>query len=331
MNKLLTIVIPSYNAEKFLNHGIPSFLDEKILDAIEILIVDDGSKDNTASIADSYQLKYPSTITAIHKENGGHGSTINTGIANAHGKYFCVVDADDWVDTDNFVNLVEKLSDIDVDLVLAPAAIVNSDNKVLGYEKIKGLPVNTIIDLDNYIQNIPVIYMHNYYIKTNILKSFNIKCHEHHFYVDEEYVMFSLLHVKTVFLLDSVIYQYWVGRDGQSVSIASRRKNMGQYLDIVNYLSDFYYSNKSKMTKNQQLHYQGKIALFTSGVYSTLMSYNTSDKKQQLKKFDLELKEKYPDIYHANRNLCVSLLRISKFSLYRLCSQVYRTVNHIHD
>lgn len=135
--KLLTIVIPSYNAEKFLDIGIPTFIDERINREIEVIIVDDGSTDKTPQIADGYMKKYPSVIKVVHKKNGGHGSAINCGIANATGKYFCIVDADDWCDTEKLVKLVENMKGQDADLILTHSSKVDVDGEVFGYEKVR--------------------------------------------------------------------------------------------------------------------------------------------------------------------------------------------------
>ena len=120
MNKILTIVIPAYNVENYLDEILPTFLDNEILNDIEIIIVNDGSKDNTAIIAREYEKKYPQTVVLIDKENGGHGSTINSGIKHANGKYLRVIDGDDWVDTNALKNFVNKLKSLNEDLVLTP-------------------------------------------------------------------------------------------------------------------------------------------------------------------------------------------------------------------
>ena len=101
MGKILSITIPSYNVEKYIDKCVQSMLVDSILDDIEILIVNDGSKDSTPEIAKGYVEKYPQTVRLIDKENGGHGSTINAGIREATGKYFKVVDGDDWLNTEN--------------------------------------------------------------------------------------------------------------------------------------------------------------------------------------------------------------------------------------
>ncbi|MBQ3119712.1 MAG: glycosyltransferase family 2 protein, partial [Peptococcaceae bacterium] len=94
--KVLSIAIPSYNSEAYMANCIESLLIGG--DDVEILIVNDGSKDGTAQIADAYAAKYPNIIRAVHQENGGHGEAVNAGLRNATGRYFKVVDSDDWVD-----------------------------------------------------------------------------------------------------------------------------------------------------------------------------------------------------------------------------------------
>lgn len=125
MKKILTVTVPSYNVEKFLENTLDSFVDERVLDDIEVLIVDDGSKDKTAEIGRKYEEKYPDTFRVISKENGGHGSTINRGIGEAKGKYFKVVDGDDWVDQDGFAELIQRLKTCDADYVFTNYYEVN--------------------------------------------------------------------------------------------------------------------------------------------------------------------------------------------------------------
>ena len=105
MNKILTVVMPSYNAEPYLCETIPTILASEFVNDVELIIVNDGSKDNTLEIARDFEKKYPNTIRVIDKENGGHGSAINVGIEAASGKYFKIIDADDWVDTKAFSEL----------------------------------------------------------------------------------------------------------------------------------------------------------------------------------------------------------------------------------
>ena len=282
--KILTVTIPSYNAEKYLNKGIQTMLEESILEDIEIIIVDDGSTDKTAQIADAYHEKYPDTIKVIHKKNGGHGSTINSGIQEASGKYFCVIDADDWVDTANFVKIISIMKRCKADLILANEVKVDSDDTIQGYhKKFKKLPNEREVDLDQYIGKINNIEMHNYFILSDILKRNNIHCHEHLYYVDQEFVLYSLMYVQTVLYTDIVVYHYFWGRSGQSVSQESKRKNYSHLTMVSDFLIDFYKQNKCSMTLNQRKHYEAKIAWFQLAIYSVLLGYNNNEKKIEMK------------------------------------------------
>ena len=144
MEKILTVTIPSYNVEKYLKQTLDSFLAEEILEEIEVLIVDDGSKDGTAAIGKEYERKYPGTFRVISKENGGHGSTINRGIQEAKGRYFKVVDGDDWVNTADFIKLVKALKTCTAEYVVTNYYEVNDktgektprEYKELGKKKI---------------------------------------------------------------------------------------------------------------------------------------------------------------------------------------------------
>ncbi len=98
--KLLTFAVPCYNSEAYMENCIRSLLPGG--EDVEIIIVDDGSKDGTAAIADRYAAEYPTVIKAVHQENGGHGEAVNAGLRNATGLYFKVVDSDDWVNLEAY-------------------------------------------------------------------------------------------------------------------------------------------------------------------------------------------------------------------------------------
>ena len=108
--KLLSVTVPCYNSQAYMRNCVDSLLEGGEL--VEILIVDDGSKDDTAKIADEYAAKYPTIVKAIHQENSGHGGAVNTGIKNATGLYFKVVDSDDWVNAEAYHKILDKLEEI---------------------------------------------------------------------------------------------------------------------------------------------------------------------------------------------------------------------------
>lgn len=124
MNKILSISVAAYNVEDVIEKCLDSFVNSKYLDDIEILVINDGSKDSTEKIVNRYHQMYPQSIFLVNKENGGHGSTINKSICLACGKYFKIVDGDDWVDSDEFDGFIEELFICEADLM------INDYNKV---------------------------------------------------------------------------------------------------------------------------------------------------------------------------------------------------------
>ena len=165
--KTLTIIIPTYNVEKYLKRCIDSILyDTTILKDIEVIIVNDGSIDNSLQIANKFEKEYPETVIVINKENGGHGSTINAGLKIASGKYFRVVDSDDWVNIDDFSKYVNDLKKLDEDIVLT-----NYSRELLytGESikfKYKNLEYNKKYDLNkfNYSFSYSVLFIHFLYV-----------------------------------------------------------------------------------------------------------------------------------------------------------------------
>lgn len=218
--KILTIAIPCYNSEAYMRTCIESLLVDK--DSIEIIVVNDGStKDHTAQIADDYAMRYPDTIKAIHKENGGHGSAVNAGFENASGKYFKVVDSDDKLDPHALIKVVEFLKTHDVDMLLTNFVYDKQgsrNKKIMDYRgtlpKNKIITWNTIkrFNVDQYIMMHAIIY------KIDVLRECNLKLPLHTFYVDNIYAYVPLPYVKTMYYMDLTLYYYFIGRDDQSVN-----------------------------------------------------------------------------------------------------------------
>lgn len=254
MNKLLTISVAAYNIEQYIDKLINTISKSKYLDKIEVLFVDDGSKDHTKEIADKYAGSFPSSIKVISKENGGHGSTINTGIKNATGKYFRPLDGDDWVDTESLDRFIEIAAEINSDIIICDYARCYSDGKVVNISypilqpKHEGL-------FDDIIGRIDWIPYHSIIYKTEILKENDIRLDEHCFYVDSEYDLFPLLYVKTAYYFDEPIYCYRLGLNDQSISPQSRMKNIRNAKTVADRLLDMYKNTYSTDIPKQKRNY----------------------------------------------------------------------------
>ena len=222
--KLLTVTIPCYNSAEYMSKAIESVLTGG--EDVEILIVDDGSqKDETPRIADDYAAKYPTIIRAIHKENGGHGDAVMTGVKNATGKYFKVVDSDDWLDAEAFHNVLSKLRSVDasgeeVDLLLSNYVYdkVGAKHKfVVRYNH--ALPQNVIFGWQDtrHFRVGQYIQMHSIIYRTQLLIDCGLELPKHTFYVDELYAYVPLTHVEKLMYLNENVYHYYIGREDQSV------------------------------------------------------------------------------------------------------------------
>ncbi|MCA2390889.1 glycosyltransferase family A protein [Lactococcus sp. NH2-7C] len=239
MSKILTVTIPSYNTEKYIDECLPYLIDERIISDIEILIVSDGSKDNTVSVAQKWADKYPDSIRVIDKENGGHGSTINRGILEATGKYFKVVDGDDWVVTENFVKLVDYLKQVEVDIINNPYLEHNEETTVETPMMNLEISARNIVEHDQVVEQIKIPPMHTITYRTSILKDNEIKIDEKMFYVDVEYICYPLPFVKTSVYLNFPVYVYRTNSGTQSMAISNMVKNRAMHLTMTKHIWNF--------------------------------------------------------------------------------------------
>lgn len=203
MEKILSIIVPGYNVESTLETLVDSLIsDRSILNKIEIVIVNDGSKDNTLEIANNYKNRYQEEIKVIDKLNGGHGSTINAALTVISGKYLQVIDGDDWVENGNFSQFVNYLSEQDADLILSPYRVYYEDTKKteiidVNYDHTK-LKKNKKYDFDIISAYLNSIGMVSIVFRSDIFLKNNIRIDEGVFYDDNEFVAYPLRYVNTV-------------------------------------------------------------------------------------------------------------------------------------
>lgn len=332
MGKLLTVVIPSYNVEKYLVQTLDSFLISKeCMDKLEIIVVDDGSKDSTALIGKKYEEKYPGVYRVISKENGGHGSTINTGIEESVGKYFKVVDGDDWVDTQGFEKMVRALETCDSDFVITDYYEVNDVTKEKTPKSFPELQKNKVMTLENVIDHIQ-IPMHALTIKTDILKKNKIRLDEHCFYVDVEYVLYPIPYVKDVLYLDQFVYMYRLAVATQSVSMAGYQKHMQDHIDVILHLADFLTSYKNAHGTEARMEYIcTRIAQMARDQVDIFMSFpvNKAGIKEKFMEFDRELKKRNLQIYEraGSYSNMLRFLRMWDFRGYKLIMYLSKKKN----
>lgn len=247
MTKLLTITVPSYHTEKYVDECLPTLLDTRINDVVEILMVNDGSTDGTLAKLREYEEKFPETIRVIDKENGGHGSTINAGLAQATGKYFRVIDGDDWVNTEALVSFVNQLQSIDSDLVITPYEehiFPERHIKVIDFPFEAGKQY-AYDEACTVTEQLPMMHAITY--KTDVLRDNNIVISEKSFYVDMEYVVFPMGYVETLTYIPEKVYCYRLGTAEQSVNPKNYVKNRVMHRRVILNLIRSYTQLQRKM------------------------------------------------------------------------------------
>lgn len=233
---LLTIVIPAYNSQDYLHRCIDSMLP--LPPGVEIIVVNDGSKDDTPAIAQRYAAASGGAISVINKPNGGHGSAINAGLAQARGLFFKVCDSDDWFDQSAYQSYIETLRthrDDPPDLVISNYVYEKEGKrkkKVIRYRSIltEGY-VHTWSDISRFSRT-QYLLMHALTYRTQVLRDAGLRLPEHTFYVDNLFAFVPLPHVKTLCYADVDLYRYYIGRPDQSVNEAVMIKRLDQQLKV---------------------------------------------------------------------------------------------------
>ena len=277
---------------------------------VEILIVDDGStKDRTAEIADEYEAQYPTIIKAIHKENGGHGSAVNAGIANATGLYFKVVDSDDWVKEDAYMQILSTLRELAggdkvLDMLISNYVYEKEGEKrkkVIQYHHT--LPVGEMFTWEDcrHFMKGHYILMHSVIFRTKLLKDCGIKLPEHTFYVDNIYVFEPLPHVKNMYYLDVNFYRYYIGRQDQSVNESIMISRIDQQIKVNKIMIDAFdlWKIQNRKLRKYMISYLEIITVVSTVMLIRSGTEDNLQKKRELWKY---IKEKDAKLFRRLRS-----------------------------
>lgn len=250
MEKIISFGIPCYNSAEYMKRCIFSILEgAAYAEDVEIIIVDDGSGDDTAAIADELAEAYPSIVRAIHQKNGGHGSAVMRAISEAHGIYFKNVDSDDWVDTAALGVLLallrEKHADCaDLDLVINNYVyehIEDNTQRIVDYNRV--LPVNRTFSWDEigHFKMWQYLLIHSITYRLEILKRSNIHMPKHTFYVDNIYAYVPFPQCERLYYLNIDLYRYLIGREDQSVNEVQIANRIDHYWRVARIMRDAYH------------------------------------------------------------------------------------------
>ena len=324
MGQVLSVSVAAYNVAETIKACLDSFVQSRHLESFEVLVINDGSKDNTSEIVAEYEKRYPKTVRLIDKKNGGHGSTINAAVNLAKGKYFKVVDGDDWVDTVEFDKFIEFLQRHDEDLILNDYMECFPTHKeqidILRQYKIGYTYTFNDMDPQYYIP------MHSTTIKLIKYKNINEKISENCFYVDTEFVAFVAMAANSVAFAPFCVYQYRIGEVGQSMSVDGKYKHIEDLMRVVERLIQLYhftYEGKSNSVKSAYIF--NIIRSRYKMIFQWTMHFTKSNKDYMLKQFDQEMQKNYPEV--------VANIHIGKYKFcrlnYGLFIKIDRTIKRI--
>ena len=288
--KYISFAIPCYNSEAYMAQAIESILPGG--EDVEILIVNDGSKDRTAEMGKEYEEKYPGIVKLINKENGGHGDAVNAGLSHASGKYFKVVDSDDWVDRISLMKILNVLKNFEeeeqeVDMLIANYVyekVGMEHKKVIRYDNV--LPENQILKWDEIGQFRvgQYILMHSVIYRTDMLKLCQLTLPKHTFYVDNIYVYYPLPHVRTLYYMDVDFYRYFIGREDQSVNEKVMISRIDQQIFVTKTMIDMYELRRiqSKKLRKYMLNYLAIMMTVSSILCIRSKKKENLEKKKEL-------------------------------------------------
>lgn len=296
MEKVLSIIIPTYNMEKYLQHCLDSLIVPN-MDEVEVLVINDGSKDASSAIAHRYQNKYPKSFRVIDKENGNYGSCINRGLHEATGKYIKVLDADDSFNSKSFNEYIKILSAIDTDLVLNDHQIVDENGNNRKYNNISGAIPYEVFSFTRH----PVFpSMHGVAYKTENLKSIGYHQTEGISYTDQEWIYWPMSTVKTAYYIPKPLYRYLIGREGQTMDPKVISKALPQELKILERMASLWEMYHDKW-KESLMYMETKLKTWEYLIFNKAVRYGDREEKKMFQSFDSKLVYKYPSYYQLSK------------------------------
>lgn len=334
--KILTIVVPSYNTEKYINTCIPTMLNHQMCGQLEILLVNDGSCDHTLSKLLRYEQAYPDTVRVIDKTNGGHGSVINIGIRQARGKYFKVVDGDDWVISRNLERLICCLNQGTYDLVVNPYIKLNVNTGRRKTVSFHGRKYRRL-DFDSAACLLSEIEIHAATYRTGLLRKNHITVRENCFYEDTQYNIYPIRYVKSIYLLDFAVCVYRNGTKDQSIYPEKAYENRFMHKAVVMDCCNYYMKNKDislpkrmyieriirRRILSQYLLYMKNRDTYAGNSIRRFCCIDRRADYKELLEWDRELKESFPYFYKKTNYFPISWLRTRRMSVYRMIYRMY--------
>lgn len=320
MEKLLTIIIPTYNMEKYLHRCLDSLLVSKVyMDMMEVLIINDGSKDSSSAIGHTYESNYPRTFRVIDKQNGNYGSCVNRGLMEASGKFVKILDADDFYQTAHLEQFVCMLKDVEADLVLTDMVFVYSKERKI-YQSFD-FPADIVhsatlmahSDFRNKME------MHHVTYKKDVLDRINYQQTEGISYTDQEWIFYPMMAVNSISYIPIDIYQYMLDRGGQTMDMEVEARCVDHKITIakrmIEYLKEGRFDHPSK-----EVYARCRLSRFLRLIYKLVLLYQTDNQYRThlklLENMDIMVKSNLPYLYDESNSYVISSEIPMKFVKY---------------
>lgn len=312
--KLLTVSVAAYNGAATLAKALDSCLAQHAPERLEVLVVDDGSTDETAAIAQRYVQAYPGIFRLIRQQNGGYGTTINRTIREAKGQYYRTLDCDDWFSPPALQMLLEELEQCRADAVVTNYQTVCGGTVQNRYMVCDGFAGETLYESSGFTE-FPSMEMHALTFRTETLRRADIHLPPHCNYTDMLYTFCGMTAVQTVAFCPVILYNYLQGRDGQSVSLESYRKHIGEYMQVTYLVCDAAAEiADDNPAKPLCLARAAKIA--QEGIELLLRLPQTKKMRCQISLYDRTLRRRYPLIARKMSSKNTLALRLSNYYAY---------------
>ena len=325
-SKILSIIVPSYNMEAYLPKCLGSLVvdDLKLLQRLDVIVVNDGSKDRTSEIAHNYETKFPGVFRVIDKQNGNYGSCVNAGLSLRKGVWVRVLDADDYVDTSIFAEFVSYLSVCDADVVISDYDYVNADGKVL--EKIRhNLSRNKFS-----LKDVPLggFQLHAITYRSECFDKISYWQEEHISYTDTQWRILPMLGATKFCHFPHSVVRYLVGRDGQTMSSQKFSKDFWMLEDATLALVKGFCNNINKVPLGQSSAIRRLIVRQICFIYEIMVfGFNNTRVRFELGRFDRQLKCIDESIYEELAGQILIFGKLSAVDLIRsrhlLCGPIF--------
>lgn len=291
--------------EKYIGKCLDSLLIPE-LDQVEVLVVNDGSKDCSSEIAHEYANRFPNSIRVIDKENGNYGSCINAALPQCTGRYVKILDADDTFDTTNFSIFVQTIATIDVDALITPFIRIKEGSMVPYMrcfynlqEEEKGIKLDA--EESNKFLNSKLLTMHSLAYNTDVFRRFSYHQTEGISYTDTIWAIVPSSYCNTFMFLDIEIYRYLIGREGQTTDVNQVGKLAQSFFRVAEDLLDYYQSfNGKHMNRDRFL---AQVCFYHKSFYRELMRHVSHELSKKYKSHDSLLKKEYPEVFDAVRSI----------------------------